>query len=810
MRSRLSTVALAVCGLAICGCAYLRVPRIDPSGERIFAEPPIVVPPEYRAEPGPPSPDDDVEVILSPQTTVAPVGSEVVLVAGVRGADGYLRSNRRLEWSLAPGEVGQFVAVGKSGPVDLLLGDFNRPRKVDNTFAVGSTSRKYLQLDRGTPTTEDDVCVLRGQGWITLSSPTEGTSHVMVFAPEVHGWEGRTRAATVHWVDAQWSFPPPAINPAGSRHVFTTTVVRHSNQSPCGGWLVRYEIVDGPPAGFAPDGTPVAEVTTDAAGQASVEIFQKEPGPGTNKVSIQIVRAASVGDSQGQALVVASGSTMKTWTSPQLALRMTGPAVAGVGTTLSYRIEVSNPGDVPAEEVVVVDELPEQLSYLESRPAAEVDGRKLQWRLGRLGPRETRTIELDCRATQAGSVTHCADATAAGGLKASNCAIATATAPSLGVKVTGPTQATVGSQATFEIVVTNQSQAPATKLLIKDRFDAGLEHAAAEKEEAAARTIERDLGDLAPGQWQRITVTFRVTRAGRLCQVVEVTGANGVRARDEACLTAVEGAAAPGGYPTPPPLHPEGTRRPPVTVKKSILDENNVPIEAGAGLPSRAVGETVRFAIDVANNGTQELRNLTLVDRYDANLSRVAASEGYRFEDNALRWTIDSLPPGPPIRFEVHCRCVRAVARAYNRATLSTQDGVRFEGEAGLEIRGAAGGLTLTVADLRDPVAVGKGMTYEIRVSNQGQTSQKDVAVVATVPVGMMPDPIGTSGPGKPTIQGQTIRFEPVAELAAGETLAYRVRVRTRQAGAVTFRAEVTSRDQPQPLAAEEKTEVIP
>ncbi|MHC4180368.1 MAG: hypothetical protein ACYSWU_22930, partial [Planctomycetota bacterium] len=300
MKSRLSTVAMAVCCLAISGCAYLRVPRIDPTGEHVFAEPPIVTTPQYRAEPGPPAPGDDVEVILSPQVTVAPVGSEVVLVAGVLGPDGYLRTNRRLEWSLAPGGVGSFVAVGKNGPVDLLLGDFTRPKKIDNTFAVGSTSRKYLQLDRGTPTTEDDICVLRGQGWITLCSPIEGTSHVVVLAPEVHGWESRTRTAKVHWVDAQWRFPPPAINPAGTRHVFTTTVMHQTDQSPCTGWLVRYEIVDGPAAGFAPDGAATVEVATDAAGQANVEIFQNEVGPGTNRVNIQIIRPAQLGDSQGR------------------------------------------------------------------------------------------------------------------------------------------------------------------------------------------------------------------------------------------------------------------------------------------------------------------------------------------------------------------------------------------------------------------------------------------------------------------------------------------------------------------------------
>lgn len=802
MRSRLSIVALAVVGLAISGCAYLRVPRIDPTGQRIFAEPPISSTPLYRADPGPPLPDDDVEVIVSPKVTVAPVGSEIVLVAGVRGGDGYLRTNRRLEWSLAPGGAGHFVAVGKNGLVDLLLGDFNRPKKVDNTFAVGSTTREYLQLDRGTPTSEDDVCVLRGQGWITLSSPVEGTSHVTVLAPEVHGWEDRTRWATVHWVDAQWCFPPPAINPAGTRHVFTTTVVRQTDQSPCAGWPVRYEIVDGPPAGFAPDGAPMAEVATDTAGQASVEIFQKEPGPGTNKIAIQVVRPAVVGDSHGRPLVIASGGTMKTWTSADLALQIRGPTVAAAAATLSYRIEVSNPGDLPADDVVVSGELPEALAYLQSNPAAEVDRRRFQWRLGPLGPGESRTLELDARATQVGSVTLCADAVAAGGLKASDCATATVMAPSVDVKVTGPEEATVGSQVTFEIVVTNHGQTPATGLTIRDRFDPGLEHAAAEAEESAARKIERDLGDLAPGRSQRIGVTFRVTRAGRLCHVVEVTGADGVRASARACLTAVSATTAPDG---PPP-----GGQPSVTVKKSIIDENGFPVEAPTGLLRRSVGQTVRFAIDVANNGSQELRNLTLIDQYDASLTKVGASDGYREENNELVWTVKSLPAGPPIRFEVECRCARAVARATNRATLITQDGTRAEDQAALEIYATAGGLTITMADLRDPVAVGKGVTYEIRISNQGQTPQQDIALVATVPVGMIPARIGTSGPGQPTIEGQIVRFQPVAEeLRPGETLTYRVRVSTRQSGAFTLRAEVTGRDLFQPLAAEESTEVV-
>ena len=240
---------------------------IDPSGEHVFrrllrrrSSATRLLPSDLRYFDDPLGrlPWDDVAVLIEPRETVAPVGSEVVLIAGVVGPDGYLRTNRRLEWSIAPGSVGPVRGRRKGhGFCDLLLGDFNWPRIVNATFAIGSTSRSNIRLNRGTCTPENDVFVLRGQGWITLTSPVEGTSHVTVVAPEVYSWDARIKSATVHWVDAVVQYPPPAINPAGTKHVFTTTVTRHSNQSPCENWRVRYEIVGGPPAGFSPAGATV-------------------------------------------------------------------------------------------------------------------------------------------------------------------------------------------------------------------------------------------------------------------------------------------------------------------------------------------------------------------------------------------------------------------------------------------------------------------------------------------------------------------------------------------------------------------------
>ena len=84
--------------------------------------------------------------------------------------------------------------------------------------------------------------------------------------------------------------------------------------------------------GFSPDGSAVAEVRTNSAGQACVEIVQKQPASGVNKISIQVIRPADAAGAGGQRLVVGNGSTTKTWSAADLAVRVTGPATASVGS----------------------------------------------------------------------------------------------------------------------------------------------------------------------------------------------------------------------------------------------------------------------------------------------------------------------------------------------------------------------------------------------------------------------------------------------------------------------------------------------
>jgi uncharacterized repeat protein (TIGR01451 family) len=764
--------------------------------------------------------EDDVAVLLTPHRMVAPIGSQVVLMAGVEGCDGYLRTNRRLEWSIAPGSAGQFVAIQQGGLTDFLVGDFTRPRKITNTYALGSTSRRCERLSRGTGNPADDILVAPGQGWITVSSPVEGTSHVTVHAPDVVCPNAAMQSAVIEWIDAQFGYPAPANNPAGTRHVFTTTVLRQSNRCPHVGWIVRYEIVGGPPAGFAPDGGLAVEVPTNAAGQASAEIFQAQPAEGSNPIRIQVIRPAeprtggAPAGSGDARLVVSSGCTQKTWSAAALSVCKTGPATAPVGSTVAYHIEVINPGDLPARDVTVLDQVPEGLDFLGGTPAPAVDGRRLEWRLGDLGPRQRQVLQANFRATQAGSIANRVEVTAAGGIHANHSATTTVLGAALDVRVTGPPEVAVGGQVRFEVQVTNRSQVPVTGLLLTDSFPEGLQFINPDTRLPAPSPIRnRLLGDLAPGQTKRTTVTFTVIRAGQLSHTVEVTGPEGVRAVAQGSVTAVETAGS--GSAVPPP----GTS----TAPSAPLSGIPTPLAVRTTGPAQAsVGQRVEFTLEVTNIGPKTLSNVQVTDQSDSNLRPELATEGHRVEGKNLVWTLRELAPGSKEQFRVQSRCERAAARACNRVLVTTPDGAHAGDEAYLEIReatggvtppSAPGGLTVSVDELQNPVVAGKPVTYIVRVANTGAAAESQVVVTVVAPPGVAVNRLQTSGPNAATkyeLEGQKVLFRAVPEIAPGQSLTYRVQVLTGQPGEVQLHAEAVSREHPQAATGEKTTKVLP
>ncbi|MCH8199838.1 MAG: hypothetical protein IIA54_07215 [Chloroflexi bacterium] len=114
--------------------------------------------------------------------------------------------------------------------------------------------------------------------------------------------------------------------------------------------------------------------------------------------------------------------------------------------------------------------------------------------------------------------------------------------------------------------------------------------------------------------------------------------------------------------------------------------------------------------------------------------------------------------------------------------------------------------ILLEVVDVDDPVEVGAETFYEILVINQGTAFAKSVQITAKVPEGM--SIIGSQGPSRGVIVGQTIRFAVLPKLAPRADAIYRVKVRASQPGDFRIQVEATAETFKVPITELESTKV--
>ena len=80
----------------------------------------------------------------------------------------------------------------------------------------------------------------------------------------------------------------------------------------------------------------------------------------------------------------------------------------------------------------------------------------------------------------------------------------------------------------------------------------------------------------------------------------------------------------------------------------------------------------------------------------------------------------------------------------------------------------------------RDPIRAGNSVTYEVRVTNNAETSDRDIRVTITLPPQLTALREGITSPLKqpPRIENNLLLFDPVTEVRPGETLPYRFNAR--------------------------------
>ena len=167
-------------------------------------------------------------------------------------------------------------------------------------------------------------------------------------------------------------------------------------------------------------------------------------------------------------LTAASAPVMTKVTKPALSVEKTGPQMRFIGRPATYSIKVTNTGDAPAADTVLVDALPSNALFVSATADGKLSGRQVTWALGTLAPGASKTVSVTLNMVSMGTVRNAATANA-------YCATGAGEATTLVkgisaillecVDVADPIE--VGANETYVITVTNQGSAMGTGIVIE-------------------------------------------------------------------------------------------------------------------------------------------------------------------------------------------------------------------------------------------------------------------------------------------------------------------------------------------------------
>jgi uncharacterized repeat protein (TIGR01451 family) len=708
-----------------------------------------------------------VRLEVRPIQQTNPTRTQLVLIATVYDGDGpdaKPRRDRRVEWIVEG--VGHIVEVDESGCFP------GRGHKIDSKYAVSYTNYHEHRISRGTQDPSDDFVVRPGQTWCVITSAVEGDTYVTAYAPGVYNWQRSRVFTTYHWVDAAWTFPPPAQARAGSEHVFTTQIFRPSDHQPLANYRVRYKILDGPPAVLiSPRGREQETVVVSGlSGNANVSIAELTPQLGKNRVSVEVIRPPDPTATSGVGITLAQGETSVEWLAPAVALAHEGPPTVSPGQEFAFTTRVKNTGRIESQAMTVREGIPPGVRYLRSEPPAIVEREQLIWTLGVLPPGQEHRVQAFFNAPAPGTITSVASVETVEGLRDQQSATVQVTQPQLRVMLNGPQTGVVGAPVTYQITVSNPGTGAANNVRLSAAFEEGLKH------ETAANPVTMALGTFGPGESRIISPPLVLTpqKAGQFKTTVTVTAEGGVLDRAEHLLT----------------------------VQTARLGVN-------INGPSRKYSDrSVEWNITVKNEGDAPLDNVVLRDRLPPELTYEGSVPVGTATSGEVSWSLGSLAPGAARIIQVTTRTAKTPGKALHVVSATADPNQKAEAQRQLDILGIAA-LRLEAVDIGDPAEVGKQVTYQIEVTNTGNLPANQVEITAFVPPELQP--VTAEGPTgiKGKINRQIVAFDKLPALQPNQTVRYNIEARAVKAGDVRFRVRLNSLALQSPVEEEESTTIV-
>jgi uncharacterized repeat protein (TIGR01451 family) len=434
-------------------------------------------------------------------------------------------------------------------------------------------------------------------------------------------------------------------------------------------------------------------------------------------------------------------------------LAKTMPAEASLGGEFMAELTIAASGC--AANVVVRDTVPAGASYVRSEPAATVEGDQLIWKIGNMDAGQTLKGKVWFKAEKEGQLVNCASVSADPRV----CGVTFVGKPALAIEKSGPENATLGSDVTYNLVVKNTGTAIARGVVVTDPVPTGMSHSSGKSE------LSFEVGDLAPGQSRPLAVTFKANQRGKVCNTATANSSNAGKVSDDACTVVL----VPG-----------------LKVEKT-------------GTKEQILGRNADYEIVVSNTGDTVLNNVVVSDVAPAETAIVAAP-GATINANKATWTIAELKPGAKATQTV--KLTSKVAGTHCNNVTASAGSLSDSAKACTLWKGIAAVL-LEVVDDPDPIQVGESTTYTIRVTNQGFADIHNAKLVYT-----SDDETTPVSAAQGSVSGKTVTFPAVSVLGPKQVITYTISVKGVSAGDSRNKVVLTAEELRTPVEEEESTTV--
>jgi uncharacterized repeat protein (TIGR01451 family) len=427
----------------------------------------------------------------------------------------------------------------------------------------------------------------------------------------------------------------------------------------------------------------------------------------------------------------------------------------------TYQILVTNLTDIDLESVEVADQLGPNLKYSSSSPKGTVSGSNIAWNLGSMAPGETRRITVTGKAVKEGLIGSCATVS----YNSQLCATAPVVQPMLKLVKTGTESALKCDPITYNFTVSNPGSGSISGVKITDDLPAGFVAA------DGSKSLSFNVGTLKPGESKNYTAKVQATRTGKFVNTAKASADGGITANSGNVTTTIT--------------------QPVLAITKTGTDK----MYAGGS-------RTIDYTVTVTNTGDGLARDAKVVDMLPAGAKFVSASDGGRFSGGQVTWALGTLAPKAKRTMTLRVQPT-GIGTYTNNATASAFCAKDVHASHKTEVRGIPA-ILLEVVDLEDPIEVGSTVTYEIRVTNQGTATGRNIAIKTILPAQM--EYVSSGGPTNATASGKNVNFAPLASLAAGKTATFTIKVRTTSAADVRFKVSMTSAQSSVPVEETEST----